>query len=127
MLQRLWKNYNLSLVLLGLFIVSWIGQTYAGWVQFASAELTHGETPQWFGDNGYVWDWTAATLENWQSEFLQLLMFVVLTSFLIHKGSHESKDTDEEMQASLQRIEQRLQRMEDNAHEAASLEPYIEA
>jgi hypothetical protein len=51
-------------------------------------------------------------MENWQSEFLQLLTFVVVTTFLIHKGSHESKDTDDEMMAMLKRIEARLKALE---------------
>jgi hypothetical protein len=50
---------------------------------------------------GYIWPWAQATFENWQSEFLQLFAFVALTTFLIHKGSPESKDSDEQMQASL--------------------------
>jgi SNF2 family DNA or RNA helicase len=54
-----------------------------------------------------------STLENWQSEFLQLLTFVVLTSFLIHRNSPESKDSDEEMQRSLNRIERRLKSLEE--------------
>jgi hypothetical protein len=41
-----------------------------------------------------IWD----EAENWQSEFLQLLTFVVLTTFLIHRNSHESRDSDDEMQ-----------------------------
>ena len=52
--------------------------------------------------------WGQATFENWQSEFLQLLTFVVLTTYLIHRGSHESKDSDEAMQAQLDRIERRV-------------------
>jgi hypothetical protein len=43
------------------------------------------------------------------SEFLQLLTFVVLTTHLVHRGSHESKDTDEAMQRQLNRIEERLE------------------
>jgi hypothetical protein len=45
-----------------------------------------------FGQTGYVWYFGEATFENWQSEFLQLLAFVVFTSFLIFKGSPESRD-----------------------------------
>ena len=48
-----------------------------------------------------------------QSEFLRLLTFVVLTSFLIHRGSPESRDSDDEMQKSLNRIEKRLKALED--------------
>jgi SNF2 family DNA or RNA helicase len=60
----------------------------------------------------FLWQFWTSTLENWQSEFLQLLTFVVLTSFLIHRNSPESKDSDEEMQRSLNRIEKRLKALE---------------
>ncbi len=107
-IKSFWKSYNLSIVLAILFGVSWVIQTWAGWNQFQSEQLQHGQLAQWGGQEGYVWEWLTATFENWQSEFLQLFTFVVLTTFLIHKGSHESKDTDEEMEAALQRIEQKL-------------------
>lgn len=90
------------------FLIAWAGQTYAGWVAFSSEQAAHNQQAQWFGPDGYVYEWLAATLENWQSEWLQLLTFVILTAYLIHKGSHESKDTDEEMQATLERIENKL-------------------
>lgn len=107
-MKRLWSNYNLSIVLAAMFVLSWVVQTWTGWVHFQSEQLEHGQTAQVFGPSGYVWDWAAATFENWQSEFLQLLTFVVLTTYLVHRGSHESKDTDEEMMQVLKRIEQRL-------------------
>jgi hypothetical protein len=111
-LTRLWRNYNLSIVLSALFLSSWFLQTWTGWHEFAAEQSEHGSTAQWFGDGGYVWSWGAATFENWQSEFLQLLAFVVLTSFLIHRGSHESKDSDEQMQRQLDRIERKLEKLE---------------
>jgi uncharacterized protein DUF6766 len=83
-------------------------QTVLGWYEFRAEQAAHGEAARWFGAEGYVWDWGRATFENWQSEFLQLLTFVVLTSVLIHKGSHESKDSDERLQAAVGRIERRL-------------------
>lgn len=48
------------------------------------------------------------TLENWQSEFLQLFAFVVLAAMYIHKGSAESRDGEEKLEASLRRIEEHL-------------------
>jgi hypothetical protein len=107
-MKKLFKDYGLSITLAVLFLVSWGMQSWMGWAKFAEDQITHGQTPQVFGSGGYVWDWGEATFENWQSEFLQLLTFVVLTSFLIHKGSHESKDGDEEMKAQLDRIERQL-------------------
>jgi hypothetical protein len=110
---KLWQNYNLSIVLAVLFLVSWVLQTWMGWVEFTAQQQSHGQAAQVFGSDGYVWQWGQSTFENWQSEFLQLLTFVTLTTFLIHKGSHESKDTDDRMEAKIDRIERRLAQMEE--------------
>ena len=53
-----------------------------------------------------------ATFENWQSEFLQVFVFIVLTTFLVHRKSHESPDTDYDTEASLRRIEAKVDRLE---------------
>lgn len=104
-MARLWRDYSLSLVLAAMFIVSWLIQTLTGWFEFASEQREHGQAAAMFGPDGYVWKWAQATFENWQSEFLQLFTFVVLTTFLIHRNSHESRDSDDEMQRKLDRIE----------------------
>ena len=94
---RVWHDYALSIVLFILFALAFVGHTATGWMQYASEQQSHGETPTIFGDSGYVWYWAEWTLQNWQSEFLELGVVVVLSSFLIHKGSAESKDSDDEI------------------------------
>jgi hypothetical protein len=74
--------------------------------------VQHEQTPSVFGDDGYIWDFLAATFENWQSEFLQLLAMVVLTSFLIHRGSAESKDSNDRMESKLDAIQDRLDKLD---------------
>jgi hypothetical protein len=101
-------NYGLAWVLLALFLGSWVIQTWMGWEQFVAEQNAHGQSAKVFGQDGYVWNWGEATFENWQSEFLQLLTFVVLTKFLIFKGSAESRDSDDETKETLARIERRL-------------------
>ena len=59
-----------------------------------------------------MWQLWECTPENWQSGFLQLFSFVVLSAYFIHKGSAVSKDSDEQMQKSLDRIEKRLKALE---------------
>jgi hypothetical protein len=86
------REYGLSVVLGLFFVVSWVVQTLAGWVEFVGEQTAQGATPTVFGSSGYVWPWLQATFENWQSEFLQLFTFVVLTAILIHRKSHESRD-----------------------------------
>jgi hypothetical protein len=112
-LRRLWRDYNLSLVLLACFILSWILQAWTGWRKFSAEQVQHQQTPSVFGDDGYIWDFLAATFENWQSEFLQLLAMVVLTSFLIHRGSAESKDSNDRMESKLDAIQGRLDKLDE--------------
>ena len=64
--------------------------------EFLAEQSEHGQVAHVFGDGGYVWNWARTTLENWQSEMLQVFVMVVLTSFLIFKGSPESRDGDDE-------------------------------
>jgi hypothetical protein len=107
------RDYALGWVLLSLFVIFWIGQTVVGWQEFAAEQAALGEPAIVFGDGGYVWNWARTTLENWQSEMLQLFAMVVLTSFLIFRGSPESKDGDEEMKQALARLERRLDELAD--------------
>ena len=107
-MKRVWQRYNLGIVLLALFLGSWIGQTWTGWREFVAEQASHGQSARWLGADGYVWAWGQATFENWQSEFLQLFAMVVLTAYLVYRGSPESKDGQEEMQRAIERIERRV-------------------
>ncbi len=103
--MRLWKNFGLSLGFCVLFFVTWVGQAIAQWQVFTDQQREHGERPE-LGD--FSSEFLQATLENWQSEFLQLFSFVVLAALFIHRGSAESKDSDDRMEQALNRIEQKL-------------------
>ncbi len=108
----LWRDHGLSIALVCMFMVAWALQTWTGWVEFVAEQSSHGQPAQAFGPDGYVWSWAQSTFENWQSEFLQVFVFVVLTTFLVHRKSHESPDTDYETEASLRRIEAKLNELE---------------
>jgi hypothetical protein len=117
--KRRWPlgDYGLSVVLAALFLSAWIGQFIAQLSVVKDEAAEHGQSFEWSQFWPQFWH---STLENWQSEFLQLLTFVILTAFLIHRGSAESKDSDDEMQTALERIEARLERMEgDRGHVGA--------
>jgi hypothetical protein len=107
-MRRVFRDYSLGIVLFVLFVLSWAAQTWTGWKEFVSDQRTHQETAHWTGSDGYLWSWAQATFENWQSEFLQLFAMVALTSFLIFKGSPESRDGDDEIREKLTRVEQQL-------------------
>jgi hypothetical protein len=110
--RRIWRNYGLSITLAALFLVSWTLQTWMGWNEFVAEQAAHGEVARAFGEGGYIWTWGESTFENWQSEFLQVFLFIVLTSFLVHRKSHESPDTDYDVEAALRRIEAKLDALE---------------
>jgi hypothetical protein len=103
--RKIWKNFGLSLAFCGLFLVSWTAQAIAEWGSFRNDQIAHGQ-PAAFGD--FVIEFGQSTLENWQSEFLQLFSFVVLSAVLIHRGSGESKDSADRMEQKIDEIAKRL-------------------
>jgi hypothetical protein len=111
-LRRTWASYGLSITLAALFLGAWLLQTWTGWVEFIAQQAAQGRDAVAFGPDGYVWPWAQATFENWQSEFLQVFVFIVLTTFLVHQHSHESPDADYETEATLRRIEAKLDALE---------------
>jgi hypothetical protein len=113
--RSVWREFGLGLLLMILFFASWIGHGIAEWQVFTDDSRAHGESPA-VGD--FIGEFTQSTLENWQSEFLQLFSFVTLAALYIHKGSAESKDSDEKVEASLRRIEEHLGTLPPNASHA---------
>ena len=103
--RSVWREFGLGLSLMIVFFLTWGAQLIAEWQVFTDEQREHGQEPE-VGD--FVSTFAQSTLENWQSEFLQLFSFVVLAALLIHKGSAESKDGTEKIEASLRRIEEQL-------------------
>jgi hypothetical protein len=110
--HSIWREFSLGLALMILFLVTWVGHGIAQWQTYTDEQHAHGESVE---VGGFVSEFAHSTLENWQSEFLQLFAFVVLAALYVHKGSAESKDSDEKVEASLRRIEERLGTLPDDA------------
>ena len=108
-LRKIWPHFGLSIAFCTLFFVTWIGQGLSEWQTYRSQQLAHNQPAQL---SGYIVEFGQSTLENWQSEFLQLFSFVVFSAVLIHRGSAESKDSDDRMEEALQRIERKLDELE---------------
>jgi hypothetical protein len=107
---RFLKNYSLSLVLAVLFFLSWLFHGLTGWKAFLAEQKEHGAPAMFWGDDGFIWSFLEGTFENWQSEFLQLLAMVVLTAFLVHKGSAESRDSSDRMERKIDEIKRAVER-----------------
>jgi hypothetical protein len=119
----MWRDYSLTMVVGGLFLASFVLHAIFGWWQYVADQTSQGSDPTLWGWDGYVVYFGEWTFQNWQSEFLEVLVLIVATAYLIHKGSHESKDGEDEMKASLARIERRLAAIEQGAREPADEAP----
>jgi hypothetical protein len=84
-----------------LFLSAWAGQFAFGWVEYRADQAEHGQEADYAG---YFPVFARTTLENWESEFLQLASFVVLSALYIHKGSPQSKDGSERLEAKVDTI-----------------------
>ena len=95
--MRNWaKEHGLLLANIALFVVFFGGMILSGAASYSEEQQAHGEPAvsvlQFLGTGEFL----EATFENWESEFLQMGMYVVLTIFLFQKGSSESKPVDKE-------------------------------
>jgi hypothetical protein len=89
------RDNGLSLVLLLLFLVSLTGQALTGHGVDNESRLEHGEAVVGMAAYLVSGEFLSALFENWESEFLQMWAFVMLTAYLFQRGSPESKDPDE--------------------------------
>jgi hypothetical protein len=84
-------SHSLSLVMAGLFVLSWLAQSVAGVVTYNADQFASQEDPvSWLEYLGSADFWNR-TLQNWQSEFLAIGSMVVLSIYLRQRGSPESK------------------------------------
>jgi hypothetical protein len=85
-MARLFRNNGLTIALLALFLATVTGQWIAGW-HVDNEELTrHGEAAISLG--AYTIDpaFLSSVFANWESEFLQMSAYVVLTAMLIQRA-----------------------------------------
>jgi hypothetical protein len=105
-MRRFVRDHSLSLFFLVLFLAALVGQAIAGHALHNNdAVAHHGETMS-------LWryirssDFGNAVMENWQSEYLQFMLFMLATVWLIERGSPESKEPGQEGTGTLK--EQRI-------------------
>ena len=113
-MRRFLFENGLSLFFGGIFLVTLVGQSFAGQHTFNAEQREHGGEPVSWLDYVLSPDFGGKVLENWQSEFLQFALFILATVWLVQKGSNESKELDSVGLESKQR-----QRLEGFAPDAA--------
>jgi hypothetical protein len=93
--MRAWaRDHGLLLANVGLFVLFFVGMALAGVRAYNADQLEHHQAAVSLGGYLRTGDFVEATFENWESEFLQMGMYVVLTAYLFQRGSSESKSPD---------------------------------
>ena len=91
-MRRFLTQNSLSIVFLVLFLGAVVGQAVAGHADFNEEQVRHGDPEISLSRYVVSSEFGTAVMENWQSEYLQFTLFLLLTVWLIQKGSPESKE-----------------------------------
>jgi hypothetical protein len=79
-----------------LFLVTLIGQALSGVSDFNAQQVANGLEPVSLLDYVTSSSFAVDVMENWQSEYLQFLLYILATVWLVQHGSAESKEPGEE-------------------------------
>ena len=90
-MRKLLRENGLAIALFGLFTLFLLAQIFTGWDSYNADQLSHGAREVGLRSYLTTGHFVEAVFENWESEFLQMAAYVVLTVWLVQKGSAESK------------------------------------
>jgi hypothetical protein len=94
-MRKLLRENGLSFAAGTLFVMCICGQALAGRLAYNEEAVEHGDRALDLFSYVLTGDFVEATFENWESEFLQMAIFVLLTRVLRQKGSSESKSLND--------------------------------
>lgn len=94
-MRSFFRDNSLTIALMGMFSLTLIGMTILGHVNYNQDLLRHHQTPIGLAAYLISGEFLSALFENWESEFLQMGVYVVLTALLVQRGSAESRDPKE--------------------------------
>jgi len=99
--HNIWSRYGFAWVTGGFFVITLIGHWLFGWFAYVNEQNAHSQPIE---VSDYTIQMMRDTLENWQSEFLQLVWQVAGLAMLLHLGSPQSKEGDDRMEAKVDAI-----------------------
>ena len=93
-MRRFVRENSLGLAAGLLFAMAFAGQIVAGFIEYNDDRQVLGDPPLALDSYLTSGHFTEAVFENWESEFLQMAVFVLLTTWLVQRGSPESRRPD---------------------------------
>ncbi len=88
------RDNGLSLFFGGIFLLALIGQALTGYAVYNNDAVTSGLQQVSLGRYLTSSEFAVDVTENWQSEYLQFLLYIFATVWLLQRGSPESKELD---------------------------------
>jgi uncharacterized protein DUF6766 len=88
------RDNGIGLVFGALFLLALVGQAIAGRAQYNDDQIAHGAEQVSLVHYVCSSSFAVDVVENWQSEYLQFFLYIVLTVWLVQRGSPESKDVE---------------------------------
>ncbi|MBW6424902.1 hypothetical protein KX729_25990 [Rhizobium sp. XQZ8] len=92
--MRFARDNGLTIVLVVLSLLTVAGMLLTGWSVYNEELAEHGAEHLALSSYALSGHFLSAIFENWESEFLQMSAYVMLTAILFQRGSAESKDPD---------------------------------
>ena len=89
-MSRFLRQNSLSLVFLMLFLAALVGQSFAGWIAFNDEQVADRLGTISWAEYVTSASFAVDVAENWQSEYLQFLLYITGTVWLVQRGSPES-------------------------------------
>ena len=93
-MRRFLRENSLSIVFLVLFLAALAGQAFAGHADLNQQAIQHGDPQMSMSRYVLSSNFAVDVMENWQSEYLQFTLLILLTVWLLQRGSPESKELD---------------------------------
>ena len=93
-MRKALRNNSLGLFFGVIFLASLVGHAFAGWQAFNAEQAADGLGTLSLGRYLVSSDFAVDVTENWQSEYLQFLLYLTATVWLLQRGSPESKELD---------------------------------
>ena len=91
-MRRFLHQNSLSLFFGAIFLAALVGQSFAGWAAFNDTQVSEGLATIGYGEYVTSSSFAADVAENWQSEYLQFLLYIWATVWFVQLGSPESKE-----------------------------------
>jgi len=99
MLQK--SKYGFVWITLLFFVISIVGHWLFAWFAYVDEQANHSAPVEF---SSYFIEVARDTLENWQSEFLQLIWQVAGLAYLLYVASPQSKEGDERIEAKVDAV-----------------------